>query len=138
MLPYIFLCFAGICSGCIVASGITGLIIGLSIIPRYAGATHTASNLLLYEDMALLGTITGNIIYLFQISLPFGTPFLILAGTFFGIFLGSWILALAEILSVFPIFARRIRLTKGFAAIVLCISFGKVLGCLLFYYSNWQ
>lgn len=137
MLQSLFLCLLGISCGTIVASGITGLLIGLSIIPRYAGVTHTSSHLLLYEDMALLGTLFGNIFYLFKIPVPLGTPLLIIMGTFFGIFLGSWILALAEMISVFPIFSRRIRLTGGFSFIILCIALGKVCGCLLFYYLNW-
>ena len=32
----------GFCAGIIVAGGVSGLLIGLSIVPRYAGITHTA------------------------------------------------------------------------------------------------
>lgn len=51
MLEQIFLGFTGLCSGFIIAGGLTGLMIGLSIIPRYAGITHTADHILLYEDI---------------------------------------------------------------------------------------
>lgn len=137
MLQYTSLGLVGIFCGTIVASGIAGLLIELSIIPRYAGVTHTSSHLLLYEDMAVLGTLLGNLFYLFEIDLPLGTPLLLIAGLFFGIFLGSWILALAEMISVFPVFSRRIRLNSGFSFIIISIALGKVLGCLLFYYLNW-
>ena len=110
--------------------------IGLSIVPRYAGITHTADQILLYENMTLAGIFSGNLIYLFHIPLPAGSLFLILYGLFSGIFLGGWILALAEVADVFPIFFRRIRLAEGFAAIIIAIAVGKCTGSLLFYYWN--
>ena len=82
MFQYIFLGFVGLCSGVIIAGGITGLLMGLSIVPRYAGITRTADHILLYEDLALLGTVTGNLFYLFQWKLPLGSPFLMLYGIF--------------------------------------------------------
>ena len=102
MPELIFLCFVGFCAGIIVAGGVSGLLIGLSIVPRYAGVTHTADYIFLYEDMSLLGTVAGTVVFLFHIPLPLGTWFLALCGVFFGIFLGGWILALAEIAKAFP------------------------------------
>ena len=44
MLEQIFLGFTGLCFGFIIAGGLTGLMIGLSIIPRYAGpGSHNAA-----------------------------------------------------------------------------------------------
>ena len=54
MFQYIFLGFVGLCSGVIIAGGITGLLMGLSIVPRYAGITRTADHILLYEDLSLI------------------------------------------------------------------------------------
>ena len=106
MLQQIFLGFTGLCSGFIIAGGLTGLMIGLSIIPRYAGITHTADHMMLYEDITFWGTELGNLFFLFHWDIRFGTPFLILYGLFSGIFLGGWIMALAEMADIFPIFAR--------------------------------
>ena len=89
MLEQIFLGFTGLCSGFIIAGGLTGLMIGLSIIPRYAGITHTADHILLYEDITFWGTELGNLFFLFHWNIRFGTPFLILYGLFSGIFLGG-------------------------------------------------
>ena len=49
MWQQLFMGFLGLCAGIIVASGVAGLLIGLSIIPRYAGITRTADHVLLYE-----------------------------------------------------------------------------------------
>ena len=138
MLQQLILCFTGFCAGIIVAGGVSGLMIGLSIIPRYAGITHTADYIFLYEDMSLLGTISGTVVLLFNIPLPIGSWFLILCGIFFGIFLGGWILALAEIAKVFPVFIRRLKLTEGLSLVVLSIAAGKTLGSLLYYSKGWM
>ena len=82
MWQQIFLGILGLCSGTIIASGVAGLLIGLSIVPRYAGITHTADHISLYEDMCFLGIFLGNLVCLFRLPLPLGTPFLILLGVF--------------------------------------------------------
>lgn len=138
MWQQIFLAFIGLCAGIMIAGGVVGLLIGLSIVPRYAGITHTADQILLYEDVTLLGAVLGNIFYLYQIPIPLGTPFLILYGLFSGIFLGGWILALAEMADIFPIFATRIRFTEGLPKVIICIALGKAAGSLLFWYQRWQ
>ena len=134
MWQQIFLGIVGLSSGIVIASGVAGLLIGLSIVPRYTGITHTADHILLYEDMSLLGIVLGNLFYLFQIPLPMGTPFLAVFGIFSGVFLGGWILALAEVADMFPVFARRIRLTQGLPVIIIFIAAGKLTGALLYYY----
>lgn len=137
MLHTFFLVISGLCFGIIVAAGAAGLAIGLSIIPRYAGITRTARYILLYEDMTVLGIFLGNLFYLFEIQLPLGNPFLLITGLFFGIFLGSWILALAEMLSVLPVFSKRLQLNRGLSCLVISIALGKTLGCFLFYFFKW-
>ena len=93
MLQQIFLAFIGFCSGVIIAGGLVGLLIGLSIVPRYAGITRTGKHIMLYEDVTLMGTLFGTLMFLFRIPLPLGQPFLLLYGLFSGIFLGGWIMA---------------------------------------------
>lgn len=138
MWQQIFFCLLGLSSGIIIASGVAGLLIGLSIIPRYAGITHTADRILLYEDMCLLGIVLGNLFYLFRLPLPLGMPLLMVLGLFSGIFLGGWILALAEVADMFPIFTRRIRLVQGLPLIILFIAAGKLTGTLFYYYFGQQ
>ena len=128
MLQQLILCFIGFCAGIIVAGGVSGLLIGLSIVPRYAGITHTADQIFLYEDLTLLGTVAGTVVTLFPIRIPLGPFFLAVCGVFFGIFLGGWILALAEIAKVFPVFARRLKLSQGLSPVIISIAAGKALG----------
>lgn len=137
MWQQIFLAVIGFCAGIIVAGGVVGLLIGLSIVPRYAGNTHTGKHVLLYEDITLLGIITGTLFFLYQWPIPGGRVFLAICGLFFGIFLGGWIMALAEMADVFPIFSRRIKFTEGMPMAVIAIALGKTIGSLIYYYHGW-
>ena len=138
MWQQIFLGILGLCAGIVIAGGVAGLLIGLSIVPRHAGITHTADCVLLYEDMSLLGIVLGNVFCLFRLPLPLGEGFLAVLGVFSGIFLGGWILALAEMADMFPILARRLRLTEGLPAVILFVAAGKLLGSLCYYFFGWQ
>lgn len=138
MWQQIFLGFLGLCAGAIIAGGVVGLLIGLSIVPRYAGITHTGRHIMLYEDFTLLGALSGTLFYLFQWEIPLGWPFLLVYGLFSGIFLGGWIMALAEMADIFPVFTRRIKFTQGLPRVILSIAFGKALGSLLFFFKGWM
>lgn len=120
----------GFSGGIIVAGGAIALIVGLGIVPRYAGITHTGHRIRLYETCILWGSILGNIGFIYHPIVPFGLVFLPIFGLFSGIFLGGWILALAEVVNVFPIFSRRFQFKKGVVFVILSIAVGKFLGAI--------
>lgn len=129
--------FLGLCAGGIVASAAVAFLIGLGIIPRYAGITHTGDRILLYEDAMMLGAVAGNVFYVFRLHLPLGAWGLGVYGLFAGIFLGGWILALAEMAKIFPVIVRRIKLKRGIPLVVAMIALGKITGSLWFFYKGW-
>lgn len=133
----ILLGIIGLSSGFIVAGGVMALSIGLGIFTRYAGITHTAGRVRLYEDAVLLGGVAGDIMTVYKVSVPLGGIGLAVMGLCFGIFVGSWILALAEIVNIFPVFFRRMGVTKGTSFVILAIAAGKVLGSLMHFYMRW-
>ena len=118
MWNQLLLIMIGFSAGIIIAGGEVGLLIGLSIIPRYAGITHTGKHILLYEDSILLGTVLGNLFFLWKWQIPGGLLFLILYGLFSGLFLGGWIM-------------------EGLPKVILSIALGKTLGSLFYYYKEW-
>ena len=136
MLQQIFLSIVGFRTAIYIAVGVVVLLIVLSIVPRYAGLTPSGKHILLYEDITLLGIICGNLFFLYGWHIPGGTYTLLLYGLFSGIFLGGWIMALAEMADVFPIFSRRIKLTNGIRWVVIAVAFGKALGSLNYYYKR--
>ena len=121
----------GLCGGAVAAAALSAFIIGLGIIPRYAGITHTGRHILLYEDFLILGCIAGNLISVYCLQISVGSIGAGLTGLFFGIFLGSWIIALGEVVNAFAIAARRLGIHKGAVLIIISIAAGKILGSLL-------
>ncbi|MDO4522292.1 MAG: stage V sporulation protein AB [Eubacteriales bacterium] len=125
----------GLGGGMLVAGGVVALIVGLGIITRFAGISRTAQHNKLYESMILLGAVFGNLITVYEMPVALYRPGLILMGLFAGIYVGGWIMALAEVVQMFPIFSRRIGLPKNIGGIVIAIAAGKVLGSLVqFFY----
>ena len=127
----------GFSSGFIVAGGVVALMVGLGIITRYIGLSHTADRIFRYEDAILLGAVAGTLLTVYDLHLPLGAWILGFGGLFIGIFVGSWIMALSEVINVFPVYCRRLGVTKGLSWIVIAMAVGKVAGSLLGFYMRW-
>ena len=133
----ILMTLIGLSAGVVVAGGLFGFIVSLGVISDFADRTKTADKVMLYEDAVALGGICGNIISVFQIPIRGGTWLLGIFGILSGVFVGCWAVALTEILNVFPIFTRRIGLTKGIAYIILGIALGKGIGSVIYFFFRW-
>ena len=121
----------------VILVSVLAFIIGLGVVSDFADRTHTGEHVLLYETSVALGGILGNVFLVYQVAIPGGGWLLPVFGLAAGIFTGCWAMALAEILNVFPIFARRARLTRGIAWVILGIALGKGLGALVFFWQRW-
>ena len=137
MIAQILLGIIGLSSGFIVAGGVIALMVGLGIITRYAGITHTGSKSQIYENFILLGALAGNMMTVYKISVPLGNIGLGVMGLCFGIFVGGWIMALAEIVNIFPVFSRRLGLVKGMSILVISIALEKITGSMIHFYKGW-
>ena len=133
----LLLALIGLSAGVTVAGGLFSFVVSLGVVSDFADRTHTGNHILLYETSVALGGILGNILFIYQISIPVGVGILMLFGMFAGIFVGCWSMALAEILNVFPIFIRRVKILKGIPYIILSIALGKGIGAYLFFFKGW-
>ncbi|HJA67071.1 stage V sporulation protein AB [Lachnoclostridium sp. An169] len=127
----------GISGGVAVAAGLFSFIVELGVVADFADRTHTGEHILLYEDCVALGGILGNLVYVFQIRIPLGDPLFAVYGIFAGIFTGCWAMALAEILNVYPVFMRRLKIVRYMTAFVISMALGKGLGAGLFFWRGW-
>ena len=134
---YAVLWMIGLGSGFFVAGGVIALVIGLGIVTRYAGITHTAVHCKLYETCILFGGMFGTLLTVYGFTPFLGRFMLMILGLSAGIYVGSWILALAEVVKMFPIFARRIGITRGTGFLIVSIAMGKVLGSTIQFFMNW-
>lgn len=126
----------GLSSGVVVAGGLFAFLIELGILADFADRTHTAEHILLYEDAAVWGGILGNVFFLFHVPIPFGRWLLPVFGLLAGIFVGCWSMALAEILNVFPIFVRRLKIVRYISAFILSMAIGRGLGAVLYFFKG--
>ncbi len=111
-------------SGFVVA-GVVALVVKVGVISRMVARTKTASALSWYEDVVVFGCFAASLYTIFSPSLPGGLWLLAMTGFFFGVFAGCLAIALAEVVSAFPIFARRSRLTTGLVFMIVAMALGK-------------
>lgn len=144
----------GFSFGLLAAAGVFTVLSAVGLIPRFAGKTHSAREIWLYEDMVILGTITGCIFSIFHRYLQIGAwlewqwpgldwlweilgqEFLGISGLFYGMFVGCLALAIAEMLDSIPIFTRRISFRHGLGCAVLAMAVGKVCGSLFYFWHE--
>ena len=154
ILENILLGILGIGAGFGVSGGVFTTLIAIGLIPRFAGKTHTAKHIFLYEEMVVCGTLFGGLVSIFFPFLdivgvvgripglkdvyPY-VAVLILAvfGLFAGIFVGCLALAIAEMLDSIPIFARRMKFRHGVGIVILCMAIGKTVGSLIYFWKGF-
>ena len=136
-MQQLWLAVIGLSAGAVVAGGVFSFIIGLGVVSDFADRTHTGEHIRLYEDAIALGGILGTVFFIFQLRIPGGTWLLPLFGLFGGIFVGCWAMALAEVLNVFPVFIRRIKISRCIPWAILGMAVGKCVGGLLFFWNRW-
>ena len=137
MKEQIFLGIIGLSGGLVIAGGVIALLVGLGVITRFVGISHTAGRGKIYETAILAGAVCGTLMTVYQPTIPLELPGLAVLGLFSGIFVGGWIMALAEVVNVFPVYCRRLGITKGTSWIVITLAAGKTLGSLLHFYMRW-
>lgn len=131
------LAIIGLSAGTLVAGGLFGFIVSLGVISDFADRTGTANRIHLYEDAVALGGICGNLAYVYQMQFIHSPIILGGVGLISGIFVGCWAMALTEILNVFPIFVRRIKVVRIVPYLVLSIAIGKGVGSLVYFMMGW-
>lgn len=135
----------GFSSGFSVSAGVFALVTALSLLPRMADKTHTATYMKTYENCVFWGALAGISIYFLQIyekhiALTNSILlFFVLAfcGFFQGIAIGTLALSLAENLDVTAVLGRRAKLHYGLGFLILSFAIGKFLGSFLFFLKRW-
>lgn len=136
-IKHFFLSLVGFTGGAAVAGGAFALIVVLSILPRMMGKSSTADQVLHYETMIAAGGIIGTVLSVCPgLRVPLGSPLLILYGLCSGIQVGCLIMALSEIMNVFPLIFRRMKLKSGMEFLVICLAAGKVAGGFWYFYQR--
>lgn len=149
-----FLFLLGGSFGLLSAAGVFTVLTAVGLVPRFAGKTHTAKKVFLYEEMVIFGTLIGCFVSVFseysqvaamlqtyfpkQIMLwnGLGIVIQIIFGLFSGMFIGCLALAIAEMLDSIPIFARRISFRHGIGLVILGVAIGKLCGSVFYFVTE--
>lgn len=135
----IFLVVAGISSGCAVSLALLAFVNAIGIYPSMATRTRTGAFLVFYENVAGLGLVAGSVFSIYQISLANMKWLILVSGLCYGCFVGILIMGLAEVMDVFPIMFRRMKLKNGLSLILLTAALGKLIGSLgYFIFRLWE
>ncbi len=119
----------GIAAGSFTAAGLFAVINSIQIINRIADVTNTKNIITFYEEIVTWGAILGNAIHI-----PIGIVGSVSFGLFSGMYIGLFLVSLAEMVNSFPIFLRKVRIGKGLGVIILSIGLGKAVGHLVYYF----
>ena len=125
------------------AAGVFTVLTAVGLVPRFAGKTHTARKILLFEEMVIFGTIVGCFVSIFpehcQVSGLWRAIGGLLQGSFglfAGMFSGCLALAIAEMLDSIPIFARRIGFRHGIGLAIFSVAIGKLVGSFFYFWTE--
>jgi stage V sporulation protein AB len=137
-LKTLFLIFAGLSAGGMIAAGVFAFLAMIGVFPRLIGVCGVGKHILLCETAIILGGICGNLMDLFHLKIPAGGfPLLLSFGLFSGIFVGCLAMSLAETLKALPIFCRRTGFAVGIQYVILGVAAGKLTGALLYFFKGF-
>lgn len=154
ILRKLFLLFLGGTYGFLSAAGIITVLLAIGLVPRFAGRTHTANKVYLYEEMVIWGTVFGCFVSVFEDKCNLGEwmqnhmsqyanawhnagmILLCVIGLCCGMFIGCLALAIAEMLDSIPIFTRRISFHVGLQYAVFSMALGKLAGALFYFLTS--
>ncbi|WP_249871913.1 stage V sporulation protein AB [Oceanobacillus saliphilus] len=120
----------GFGGGLAVGAGFVAFITVLGIIPRLIQLSKTESLIKVYSASVIIGLLIGTYFSFATVSFQQPVVALIIWGILHGIFNGMLAAALTEVLNVFPILSRRIRMENYLLFLLMAILFGKVFGSL--------
>lgn len=133
LIKQIVMVIFGLSAGLATASGFFAVIASIGVITRFAQYTHTAYRIKSYESMVIAGAAIGNAAFIFMPKIKIWPVFAGLFAVASGIFIGCFLVSLAEVVKGIPIFFRRTGIQKGLAYIILFFALGKGIGSLFYF-----
>ena len=136
----ILLSLIGVSTGITVGSAAAAFLTLLKIVPRVTQVTETKKYIKLFEYVIIIGGIFAGLIYFSDIKLGTLKYLSVPVGITIGVFYGLFASALAEVLNVIPVFAKKFKakhelkfiigalIWKGNGCFILLLIFKKTRG----------
>ena len=122
-------------AGFVTSCGYFALFMTVGVISRIVQFTHTAGRERFYENLVITGVTVGNAFFTFTPYEFLPSAVWVVFSVFAGMYMGCFLISLAEAVKGIPVFSRRARLRTGFVIILFFLALGKGLGA-LFYFSS--
>lgn len=132
-MKIILIILIGIAGGITVGSAIAAFFTLLKFVARIAQITETWDNIALYEYCMVGGAVLGSVLCYGDINFGLNKFMIILIGLSSGIFLGLFTSALAEVLNVIPVFAKKFKIKHELTYVIAALILGKVFGSLFYF-----
>jgi stage V sporulation protein AB len=123
----------GLGGGFIVGGSFAAFIVLLEIIPRLTHISQTHDYKILYQYAYILGVVLSTIVYFADFSIQLNNIVVGIIGLIFGTYIGVFSSALAEVLNVVPVMAKKFRLKNELEFIIYALILGKIAGSLFYW-----
>lgn len=151
-----FMVLVGLSAGILSSAGVFTVLAAVGLVPRFAGRTHTASKILLYEEMVVFGAVAGCLVSVYPEYCQarawvlehfpgfragwrsLGVILQVVVGASSGVFVGCLALAIAEMLESIPILTRRMGFRHGLGWMILCVAAGKLAGAMIYFLTDFH
>lgn len=142
-LDSVIMILVGLCGGLGVAAGTFAFFLVIRVIPRMIQKASLQKYIIYIENKVIQGVLFGTVVTFYfwrkrWLYWLLGRMLLTIYGLSAGIFAGCIAVALAEILDVFPIFFRRLKLKESLAEPLLVVmALGKMAGSLFYFFFGY-
>lgn len=130
IIVLIIIAFGG---GIAVGTAIAAFVTILEIVPRLSQVTETKEKIGVYQWVMIISFVFSIIIYFSSLHLNLHKFFIINIGFIYGVFIGVLSSALAEVLNVIPILAKKLKIKDNLKYVVWALMGGKVVGALYYW-----
>ncbi|MBZ2173635.1 stage V sporulation protein AB [Schnuerera sp. xch1] len=132
-MKLIVLALIGLSAGITIGSAVAAFLTLLDFIPRVVQITKTKKFIKIYQHSFTLGAVIFSFLYFSNFSVRLNRIFGVLASLIIGMFIGLFSSALAEVLNVIPVFAKKFKIKHKLGFIIFSLLIGKTLGSLFYW-----
>lgn len=133
MMKSMLMALVGLSAGITIGGAVAAFITLLDVIPRLAQITETKDYIKFYQHSFTLGATVFSFMYFFDFSVRSNKYFGVFVIFIMGAFIGLFSSALAEVLNVIPVFAKKFKIKHKLKYIIISLLIGKVTGSIWYW-----
>ena len=133
MIKNILLMLIALSGGITAGSAAAAFLALLEVIPRLMQISDTRNYIKLYQGVLTFGFVLFTLIYFTEFHLNLSKYVAIPSGFLYGMFIGIFSSALAEVLNVIPVLAKKLKLRDHLVYVIYTLMAGKVIGSIFYW-----